>query len=128
MDHQPENGVALSNLALLFNGARRFAEAESLAVRGLTVTPNQWALYTNAAVAQIGQAKYAAAARTVTLMEQRSPTNPLRSFLRGFLALGQRHYDSAEVAARSLAAPTTEPPGEETPVGTPAAIILVRSR
>src|SRR5205814_5295801 len=93
LDHQPENGVALNNLALLFNSARRFAEAESLAVRGLAVAPNQWALYTNAAVAQIGQAKYAAAGRTVALMEQRSPTNPLRPFLRGFLALAQRHYE-----------------------------------
>src|SRR5256714_9981433 len=128
MDHQPENGVALSNLALLFNGARRFAEAESLAVRGLTVTPNQWALYTNAAVAQIGQAKYAAAARTVTLMEQRSPTNPLRPFLRGFLALAQRHYDSAEVAARSLAETSRDPTWESSAVGTLAAINLVRGR
>src|SRR5438067_2085593 len=128
LDHQPENGVALNNLSLLFNSARRFAEAESLAVRGLAVAPNQWALYTNAAVAQIGQAKYAAAARTVTLMEQRSPTNPLRPFLRGFLALAQRHYDSAEVAARSLAETSRDPTWESSAVGTLAAINLVRGR
>jgi len=128
LDHQPENGVALNNLALLFNSARRFAEAESLAVRGLAVAPNQWALYTNAAVAQIGQAKYAAAGRTVALMEQRSPTNPLRPFLRGFLALAQRHYDSAEVAARSLAETSRDPTWESSAVGTLAAINLVRGR
>src|SRR5881398_501281 len=128
LDHQPENGVALNNLSLLFNSARRFAEAESLAVRGLAVAPNQWALYTNAAVAQIGQAKYAAAARTVTLMEQRSPTNPLRPFLRGFLALAQRHYDSAEVEARSLAETSRDPTWESSAVGTLAAINLVRGR
>src|SRR2546421_9017271 len=128
LDHQPENGVALNNLSLLFNSARRFAEAESLAVRGLAVAPNQWALYTNAAVAQIGQAKYAAAGRTVALMEQRSPTNPLRPFLRGFLALAQRHYDSAEVAARSLAETSRDPTWESSAVGTLAAINLVRGR
>jgi len=128
LDHQPENGVALNNLALLFNSARRFAEAESLAVRGLAVAPNQWALYTNAAVAQIGQAKYAAAGRTVALMEQRSPTSPLRPFLRGFLALAQRHYDSAEVAARSLAETSRDPTWQSSAVGTLAAINLVRGR
>ncbi len=128
LDHQPENGVALNNLSLLFNSARRFAEAESLAVRGLAVAPNQWALYTNAAVAQIGQAKYAAAGRTVALMEQRSPTNPLRPFLRGFLALAQRHYDSAEVAARSLAETSRDPTWESSAAGTLAAINLVRGR
>src|SRR5256884_4178143 len=128
LDHQPENGVALNNLSLLFNSARRFAEAESLAVRGLAVAPTQWALYTNATVAQIGQAKYAAAGRTVALMEQRSPANPLRPFLRGFLALAQRHYDSAEVAARSLAETSRDPTWQSGAVGTLAAINLVRGR
>src|SRR5436305_1153160 len=128
LDHQPENGVALNNLALLFNSARRFAEAESLAVRGLAVAPTQWALYTNATVAQIGQAKYAAAGRTVALMEQRSPTNPLRPFLRGFLALAQRHYDSAEVTPRSLAETSRDPTWQSGAVGTLAAINLVRGR
>src|SRR5213079_1706019 len=108
LEQQPENGVALNNLALLFNSARRFAEAESLAVRGLAVAPNQWALYTNAAVAQIGQAKYAAAGRTVALMEQR--------------------YDSAEVAGRSLAKTSRDPTWESRAAGTLAAINLVRGR
>ena len=39
--------------------------------QGLVVAPTQWALYINAVVAQIGQANYAAARRTVALMEQR---------------------------------------------------------
>src|SRR2546430_8498596 len=45
LEQQPENGVALNNLALLFNERRRFAEAESLTTLGLTVAPTQWALY-----------------------------------------------------------------------------------
>src|SRR5216683_4862542 len=35
LDQQPENGVALNNLALLLNERRRFAEAESLTTLGL---------------------------------------------------------------------------------------------
>jgi len=128
LDQQPENGVALNNLALLFNSLRRFTEAESLAVRGLAVAPNQWALYTNAGVAQIGQAKYAAAARTVALMEQRSPSNPLRPFLRAFLALAQRHYDSAEVGARAVAETSRDPTWQSSAAGTLAAINLVRGK
>src|SRR5207302_7999338 len=87
-----------------------------------------WTLYTNAAVAQIGQAKYAAAGRTVALMEQRSPNNPLRPFLRGFLALAQRHYDSAEVAARAMAETSRDPTFQSGAVGTLAAINLVRGK
>ena len=128
LEQQPENGVALNNLSLLFNSLRRFADAESLAVRGLAVAPTQWALYTNTAVAQIGQAKYAAAARTVGLMEQRSPNNPLRPFLRGFLALAQRHYDSAEVAARALAETSRDPTWQSSAAGALAAINLVRGK
>ena len=97
-------------------------------MRGLAVAPNQWALYTNAGVAQIGQAKYAAAARTVALMEQRSPSNPLRPFLRAFLALAQRHYDSAEVGARAVAETSRDPTWQSSAAGTLAAIDLVRGK
>ena len=128
LEQQPENGVPLNNLALLFNSQRRFAEAESLTVRGLVVAPSQWALYVNAVQAQIGQGKYAAAARTVGLMEQRSPSNPLRPFLRGFLALAQRHYDSVEVAARALAETSRDPTWQSSAAGALAALNLVRGR
>src|SRR2546421_4929998 len=128
LDQQPENGVALNNLSLLFNSRRRFADAESLAVRGLVVAPTQWALYINAVVAQIGQANSAAPGRTVALMEQRSPNNPLRPFLRGFLALAQRHYDSVEVAARALAATSHDLAWQASAVGTLAALDLVRGK
>src|SRR3989441_1748826 len=93
LEHQPENGVALNNLALVFNGLRRFSEAESLAVRGLAIAPTQWALYVNAMQAQIGQGKYADAARTLASLAQRAPGHPLRPFLRAFLATAQRQYE-----------------------------------
>src|SRR6266568_78336 len=128
LEQQPENGVALNNLALLFNGRRRFAEAESLTARGIVVAPTQWALYVNAMQAQVGQGKYADAARTVALMEQRSPTNPLRPYLQAFLGAAQRRYDSAEVETRALAQTTRDPTWQAGAAGSLAALNLVRGR
>ncbi len=128
LEQQPENGVPLNNLSLLFNSLRRFPEAESLAVRGLVVAPTQWALYVNATQAQIGQGKYADAARTVALMGQRAPANPLRPFLRAILASAQRQYDSAEVETRALAQTTRDPTWQAGAAGSLAALNLVRGR
>src|SRR6185312_1244739 len=109
LEQQPENGVALNNLALLFNGRRRFAEAESLTTRGLTVAPTQWALYFNAMQAQIGQGKFAEAARTAVLLERRAPGNPMVGFTRASLAWARREYDSAEAETRALAQTARDP-------------------
>src|SRR5437870_5094346 len=128
LEQQPENGVALNNLALVFNGLRRFSEAESLAVRGITVAPTQWALYVNAMQAQIGQGKYADAARTLASLAQRAPGHPLRPFLRAFLATAQRQYDSAEVETRALARTARDPTWQSGAAGTLAALNLVRGR
>src|SRR5437870_7260742 len=128
LEQQPENGVALNNLALVFNGLRRFSEAESLAVRGLAIAPTQWALYVNAMQAQIGQGKYADAARTLASRAQRAPGHPLRPFLRAFLATAQRQYDSAEVETRALARTARDPTWQSGAAGTLAALNLVRGR
>ena len=128
LEQQPENGVALNNLALVFNGLRRFSEAESLAVRGLAIAPTQWALYVNAMQAQIGQGKYADAARTLASLAQRAPGHPLRPFLRAFLATAQRQYDSAEVETRALAQTARDPTWQSGAAGTLAALNLVRGR
>src|SRR5213078_4057591 len=93
LEQNPEDGVALNNLALLFNERRRFAEAESLAVHGITVAPNQWALYVNAMQAQVGQGKFADASRTAALFEQRAPANPMKHFIRIGLEAAQRKYE-----------------------------------
>src|SRR5881296_1773273 len=128
LEQQPENGVALNNLALAFNGLRRFSEAESLAARGITVAPTQWALYVNAMQAQIGQGKYADAARTAGLFAQRAPGNPLTPFVRVFLAAAQREYDSAEVESRALAQTARDPTWQAAAAGTLAALGLVRGK
>ena len=103
LEQNPEDGVALNNLALLFNERRRFAEAESLAVHGITVAPNQWALYVNAMQAQVGQGKFADASRTVALFEQRAPANPMKHFIRISMEAAQRKYEQAETETQAAA-------------------------
>src|SRR3989449_401180 len=109
LEQDPENGVALNNLALQFNELRRFADAESLTTRGMVVAPTQWALYVNAIQAQIGQSKFADAARTAALLAQRAPGNPMVHFVRIFLTAARREYDSAEVETQALAQSTRDP-------------------
>src|SRR3989449_4146488 len=108
LEQDPENGVALNNLALHFNELRRFTEAESLTTRGMVVAPTQWALYVNAIQAQIGQGKFAVAARTAGLLAQRAPGNPIVPFVRVFLAAARREYDSAEVETPAQAQATRD--------------------
>src|SRR5437867_125169 len=128
LEQQPENGVALNNLALVFNGLRRFSEAESLAARGIAVAPTQWALYVNAMQAQIGQGRFTDAARTAGLFAQRAPGNPLGRFVRVFLAAARREYDSAEVESRALAQTARDPTWQAAAAGTLAALGLVRGK
>src|SRR6266705_1366015 len=45
LELDPEDPVALNNLGLQLNLERRFAEAESLTLRGIAVAPNQSTLY-----------------------------------------------------------------------------------
>src|SRR5213595_197392 len=97
-----ESYVALNNLALALNDRRRFAEAESLALRGIAVVPNP-TLYVNATQAQVAQGKLAEAARTVESFVARAPQSPLTSFLRSSLAEARRDFDSAEVIVQEQA-------------------------
>src|SRR3989441_1468006 len=128
LEHQPENGVALNNLALLFNERRRYAEAESLTTLGLTVAPMQWALYLNAMQAQIALGKFAAAARTAALLEGRAPGNPMGGLTRAFLASARREYDRAEAETRALAESARDPTWQASTAGALAAIYLVRGK
>src|SRR5256885_15571539 len=82
LELDPENQTALNNLAQALGARRKFAEAESLALRGIATTPGQPTLYLNAAAAQIGRGNLAAAARTVGLFAQRAPHNPFTFLMR----------------------------------------------
>jgi len=103
LELDPENYVALNNLALALNTQRKFAQAESLTLRGIAVAPTQATLYINAAQAQIGQGNYAGAARIAELFAQRAPGNPMRFILRARLRDARRDFDSAAVLVQALA-------------------------
>jgi tRNA A-37 threonylcarbamoyl transferase component Bud32/tetratricopeptide (TPR) repeat protein len=91
----PENHAALNNLAGNYSMARRYAEAETLAVRGLVVSNNE-ATYTMVLVAQVAQGRMEAARRTMQEFERRAPPNaPSRLRFRAFLALAAGQRDSA---------------------------------
>src|SRR5213080_3031496 len=128
LEQEPENGVALNNLALVLNGLRRFSEAESITTRGLAVAPTQWALYINAMQAQVALGKFTDAARTAALLERRASGNPMVRFVRCFLASARREYDSAEVEARDLAQIARDPTWQASAAGALAAVYLVRGR
>ena len=101
----PENGIALNNLALVYIRERRWAPAESLLAMGLALRGQQTgALYNNAVETRVAQGKYAAAAQVIDQFAQsRGPNNPMVWWLRGALAGAQRDFDGSEVYVRRLA-------------------------
>src|SRR5438093_5485485 len=103
LELDPENYMALNNLALALNTQRKFAQAESLTQRGVAVSPTQATLYVNAMQAQIGQGNYAAASRSAQLFAERAPTNPMGFMLRARLLDSRRDFDSAAAVIRALA-------------------------
>ncbi len=105
LELDPENGIALNNLSLALQRRRRWAEAESLAVRGIAATKGSMgALYVNAVEAEVAQGNFPAAARWVRLMaERRTPSGVIVPWLRARLAAARRDFDSSEVYARQLA-------------------------
>src|SRR5207253_1955425 len=80
LELDPENLVALNNLALSLAEVRKFAEAESLTLRGVALYPSDGPLNLNTTVAQVSQGKLTEAARTVALFAQKAPGNPLAFF------------------------------------------------
>src|SRR5881396_1136003 len=127
LELDPENYVALNNLALALTTTRRFAEAESLTLRGIAVVPNA-TLYVNATQAQIGQGKLAEAARTVESFAGKAPQNPLAFYLRAGLAGARRDFDSAEAIVRAEAQLVPDPALQEQTAYVLAHLSLVRGR
>ncbi|HKW39607.1 MAG TPA: protein kinase, partial [Gemmatimonadales bacterium] len=105
LELDPENGIALNNLALLLQRQRRWAEAESLVVRGIRVTGGSMsAMYINAIEAQVSQGNFTAAVRTVDQLASQhgALASTLVPWMRARLAAARRDYDGAEVYARQM--------------------------
>ena len=98
LELNPDDYVAANNLALLYNGMRRYAQADSVASPFLG-GPN-YAIYLNVTSARIGRGDLEGAAAAVRAFEQSSPGNPRLMLLQALLAANQGKYDSAEAYVR----------------------------
>jgi tetratricopeptide (TPR) repeat protein len=127
LEADPVNLAALNNLAIALNDERRFAQAESLTLRGLaigSISP----LYVNAADAQVAQGKFAEARKTLDLFAQRAPDHPFLQFTAAGLAAAERRYDDAALNARALLEHTQGLPWRAAGAGMLAALEQTRGR
>lgn len=98
LELDPNDGIALNNLALLYNGLRRWPDAESLAVRATREVGNPQ--FANATVAQVSQGNLTAAAATIDRLARSGPSH--RSFARWLaLTLDATRFDYASALAKS---------------------------
>jgi len=102
LDIDPNEAVALNNLALLYMQQRRFALADSLVARGLAGPHPLTTLYMNAATAQVGMGRFDAAGATVRQFAARFPAHPLLPWMKALVAAGRGDYDSATVYTRAM--------------------------
>lgn len=103
----PDDHVALNNLALELNDRRRFTEAETLALRAVMVDDHV-PHYDNVLHAQVAQGKFTAADSTLARFARRVPESPNVVLWQGDLArirgeyeLATARYDSARRVAAS---------------------------
>ncbi|HKT61629.1 MAG TPA: protein kinase, partial [Gemmatimonadales bacterium] len=87
----PDNLVALNNLAVELNRRRQYVEAESLAIRATRLGRNS-SFTLNAVVAQVAQGHFDAAAATVARYAAVAPASPVLMGIRANLAISQGDY------------------------------------
>ncbi len=95
LDRDPENAVALNNLARDLIPMRQFREAESLAVRASRLGTTL-AFYYNAIDAQAGQGHYADAEATLERFRQLAPHSGMPLVYGILIASAQGRYAAAE--------------------------------
>ena len=101
LERDPENTTALNNLALALNVARRWVEAETLALRA-TALGSSWTFYNNAMWAEAGQGHWADVQATLDRYARALPHNPRVQEARTFLAAARGDYALAERQAQAL--------------------------
>ena len=101
LELDPNDDVALNNLALALIRQRRWHEAESLALRGIDLGYTG-VYYGNAITAQAFQGHWAAAETTAARYDRAFPGNPDALGTHVSIASGQRDYAAAERFALQL--------------------------
>jgi tetratricopeptide (TPR) repeat protein/tRNA A-37 threonylcarbamoyl transferase component Bud32 len=97
----PDDDVALNNLANLLNKQRRYAEAETLATRATRVGTSA-SFYQNAVAAQTALGRPGAAESTLAALKKVSPGGPAPMEVEAWIDLSQRDYASADSVIRRL--------------------------
>jgi tetratricopeptide (TPR) repeat protein/tRNA A-37 threonylcarbamoyl transferase component Bud32 len=97
LERDPDNIIALNDLSRVLSGARRYQEAETVAVRAMQLG-HRIGPFVNAALAQMAQGRYDDAQATMASFARIAPHNPLflaASFTvagsRGDYAAGERY-------------------------------------
>ncbi len=112
----PDNLVALNNLSVTLQQSRKWAEAESLAVRAARIGRGA-SFFENALVAQVAQGHYAAAALTLARFAAKAPASPALLDMRARLALSQGDYAAGGRLLGQLRAAQRTSPGWQARTG-----------
>ncbi len=103
LESDPHDESALNNLSFLLQWTRRFAEAESLALKGTQVT-NASVVWETLIQAQVNQGKFDRAYETLGKLREKVPANPHSFFIEQSLAVASRQWDAMEAVSDSLRA------------------------
>ncbi|HXV85434.1 MAG TPA: protein kinase [Gemmatimonadales bacterium] len=104
LEQYPDDHRALNNSGVLYFQLGDHERSRDFYQRALDLD-STWSLgFTNLAFEQKNMGQFAEAARTLDAMEARFPNNPRATEARGFLAMAQRHLDSAAQVFTSLRA------------------------
>ena len=101
LERDPDNIIALTNLAWMLIRGRQWREAEALAIRATGVSPLAIG-FSIVAVAQMGQGRYTDAGATLERMARVAPHNPLVLLTRFALEASRGSYAAAEQELHQL--------------------------
>jgi Tfp pilus assembly protein PilF/tRNA A-37 threonylcarbamoyl transferase component Bud32/TolB-like protein len=103
LNMDPDNDVALNNLAILLVKQRHYAEAESLAIRATRIGTAA-AFFQNAVGARLSQGRIAGAESTLAEFKRVTPIGPATLELEAGIQLSARHYAAADSLLRRVRA------------------------
>ena len=101
LDRYPDNARAMNNLALVFRDQRRYAASESLFTLATRIDSTISNLYFGIHGAQLLQGRFADSRRTLDLIAQRFPGNPVIGTVEIQDASARRDWEAAERHARA---------------------------
>ena len=107
LERDPDNIIALNDLSRVLYEGRRYQEAETLAVRAMRLG-RRVGPFINAALAQMGQGRYADAQATLDRFARIAPHNPLILAVSFTVAGSRGDYAAAERDLRQLRAEQRE--------------------